>query len=518
MFISFREKDNQHIYPSGVFCFRWIFFFGLFLNTHLHAQYFPILKWEEQYFFKGQAEPVDLLYDGQGYLWAAGNLEDSKGNCLSPWVLKIDTLGQEVARYTFPLISCKQIHSISLCDDGGIIYTGVSSDLPKEMAYQKQLFEGDLWVGKISALGLPEWEKTFGGTLLDMGNGISRGEFNEYVIAGITHSYDGDVGKNMGASDVWLVYINDKGKLLESKVIGKGGHEWATDVIACQNGDFLLVGYQHLTRGEEANLYGNGWLCRIDKFGKVVWERSISAPEGGYFTDVLETPARQIRVAGQQYVDGRARQFWNLHFTDTGLLLDQQSFGTGLTETSSAIMYTEGGGYLQSGYSEESLYKVSKQENPLYKGGGDAWFFRYNHLSELIWKETFGSKGDESCVAVAEIGKGKWMALGSKRTPKAGARKNVWITRIEEYPCEAIQADAFIRDKGKLKVGQPLSFKAGYRFGERFLWEFGDGTTSEEPNPQKAYLQKGRYEVALTVFHNENCFQRVVMTEPLKIN
>lgn len=497
---------------------QWIFFFNILISLEIQAQTFPVLEWEEQYFFQGQSKPADMVYDQDGYLWLAGNLEDSNGNCLSPWVLKVDTLGQEVARHTFPILSCKQINSITLSEDGGILFTGVTSDLPDQLAYGERAYEGDLWVGKISTLGFPVWEKSFGGNLLDMGNGISRGHLDEYIIVGMTHSYDGDVGKNFGASDAWILFINGEGKLLDSKVVGGPGHEWATDVVSCENGDFLISGYQHVMEGIEANLYGNGWLFRMDHYGKLVWEKTLSTTEGGYFTDILETPAHQIRVAGQQYVDGKALEFWNLHFTDKGLLLDQQSFGTSLTETSSAIIYTEGGGFLQSGYSEESLYKVTQRENPFYKGGGDAWFFRYNHLSELVWKETFGGKGDESCVAIAEIGEGKWMVLGSKKTARPGGRKNVWLARIEEKPCEAIQANIFIKEKGRLRVGQPLTFKAGFRYGERFLWEFGDGTTSEEQNPQKVYDEKGRYGVALTVFHNENCAQRVRIKEQLKIN
>jgi len=47
--------------------------------------------------------------------------------------------------------------------------------------------------------------------------------------------------------------------------------------------------------------------------------------------------------------------------------------------------------------------------------------------------------------------------------------------------------------------------------GAVFEWDFGDGTTSDEFNPKHLYSQEGTYDVTLSVWTENNCFDLYVM-------
>jgi gliding motility-associated-like protein len=56
--------------------------------------------------------------------------------------------------------------------------------------------------------------------------------------------------------------------------------------------------------------------------------------------------------------------------------------------------------------------------------------------------------------------------------------------------------------------------------GNRYLWDFGDGTGSEEENPQHVYKKDGSYNVILNVWTNKGCYdvyeyQAAVLVEPI---
>lgn len=50
-------------------------------------------------------------------------------------------------------------------------------------------------------------------------------------------------------------------------------------------------------------------------------------------------------------------------------------------------------------------------------------------------------------------------------------------------------------------VGKPIDFDTNGTIGqiETYYWDFGDGSTSGEPNPSHIYQEKGKYTVKITV-------------------
>lgn len=54
-------------------------------------------------------------------------------------------------------------------------------------------------------------------------------------------------------------------------------------------------------------------------------------------------------------------------------------------------------------------------------------------------------------------------------------------------------------------VGKPIDFDTNGTIGqiETYHWDFGDGSTSQEPAPSHIYSEKGKYTVKITVTYTD---------------
>jgi hypothetical protein len=66
--------------------------------------------------------------------------------------------------------------------------------------------------------------------------------------------------------------------------------------------------------------------------------------------------------------------------------------------------------------------------------------------------------------------------------------------------CESSPEAAFYVDNAEPEVGQEVLFTNSSSNAERFEWDFGDNTWTDEPNPAHVYTGTGTYQVTLTAF------------------
>lgn len=88
------------------------------------------------------------------------------------------------------------------------------------------------------------------------------------------------------------------------------------------------------------------------------------------------------------------------------------------------------------------------------------------------------------------------------------ASESITIPEIYKNPVAAFRTDPTIPAK--------LSFPATIKFfnqstdADSYLWDFGDGTTSTEENPEHTYTGKGNYDVTLTAIKTNVCTASLV--------
>jgi hypothetical protein len=94
-----------------------------------------------------------------------------------------------------------QANSIQQSRDGGYI---VGGEFPNEAG------ASDFWVVKLKDNGTVDWQRTFGGSGIDKAYSIQQTQDGGYIVAGESQSDDGDVHKNQGKDDFWIVKLKVK--------------------------------------------------------------------------------------------------------------------------------------------------------------------------------------------------------------------------------------------------------------------------------------------------------------------
>ncbi|MEZ4828940.1 MAG: PKD domain-containing protein [Bacteroidia bacterium] len=496
--------------------------FLLTLTTPSYGQLFPHLVFQRFYDNIGDDYPRKLLRAPDGTILIGGNtilLDSLSGDCSNIWIINVDTTGEMLWEQEITMSGCEELRDMALSDDGGIVFTGVTNSLIPHKEKGDEDYWGDYFIGKIDSTGEVEWLQSYGGSDLDQAYSIVKGLYREYMVAGGSHSRDGDVGRNYGMSDIWTLKIDTKGQPRYSKVIGKTQNEWANAVALCQDGDYLIAGYSNSPdeTGRTAGLYGNGYLLRMGQSGAVVWEKLFPCPPQGYFRSVKETAGGKIAVAGTRTTPATGQDFWYLYLDENGTPISETVLKGPENEVLEALSVCTDQGLILGGY---STFRTGK--GPYVKGGEDFWLVRTDSTGKVIWRNTYGGSFDEKCRDVIEYRPGVYFAVGEKQNMFTrnypGEDHDFWFIRIDEYPADSINAAIYVRaENNRIDRLAPTRFRARYRYGDRFLWDFGDGTTSTEENPLKTYDISGLYEVKLTVYANENCRQTVVMDKYLEV-
>ena len=185
------------------------------------------------------------------------------------WIIKLNPNGSIVWSKLLGGDKIDVASAIKSTPDGGCIVVGSTTSSENGSVTGKNHGDQDLWVVKLSNSGDITWNSLFGGSRTDvLGNNtniVITPEGN-FVIAGFSSSYDGDVGQIKGGFDFWLLKLDSNGKKIWSKTCGGISDDQANDLSMNTDGSFWVVG------GTESNNNGNvgankgrgdGWLIRV---------------------------------------------------------------------------------------------------------------------------------------------------------------------------------------------------------------------------------------------------------------
>jgi hypothetical protein len=86
----------------------------------------------------------------------------------------------------------------------------------------------DAWVIKLTSNGTLAWQKSLGGSALDLATSARLTSDGGFIVAGESASNDGDVSFNHGKRDFWLVKLTPDGTLEWEKCLGGSFEDIAT--------------------------------------------------------------------------------------------------------------------------------------------------------------------------------------------------------------------------------------------------------------------------------------------------
>lgn len=214
----------------------------------------------------------------------------------------------------------------------------------------------DIWVIKMSATGVVQWSKAYGGSGDDFLREIFLNTDGSYTLFSQTYSNNGDVNGNHGQSDIWGFKISATGALLWQR---------------CYGGS-LVEEY----RGGLVNNTGNIVLSIVSTSnnGDVTGGHSIS------FTD-----------------------FWIVEINNsTGAIIAQKAYGGTSNDTPRGIIQLSDGKYVVTGFTMSNDGDVSG--NHSIPADTDIWLLKLSSITTMEWQKCLGSpvSGRETGFKVAE--------------------------------------------------------------------------------------------------------------------
>jgi len=288
------------------------------------------------------------------------------------------------------------------------------------------------------------WEKSLGGTDLDEATCVQLTIGGGYIIAGRSVSLDGDVSGNHGGADLWVVKLDDTGRIQWQRCLGGSNSEAGYTIQQTADSGYIFTGESRSNDGQVTGNHGNYdfWVVKLDDTGAIKWQRSLGGSgidgsrciqqtfDGGYIVTGL-CESNDGDVAGHHspiYGD----DIWVAKLNDTGNIQWQISLGGSGYEFAAALQQTTDSGYIIAGYSGSSDGDVTGNH-----GNDDAWVVKLTKTGAILWQKCLGGTNLDHAYSIQQTIEGDYIVAGRSRSNDGDLTANYgsddfWVIRLND--------------------------------------------------------------------------------------
>lgn len=215
------------------------------------------------------------------------------------WAIKLNATGKKQWSKFYGGSFTDTPYDVIQTSDNGYILVGSSDSDDVDISNNKGSY--DFWVIKISETGTLLWEKSFGGSEIDEARSITNSNDGNYIIVGDTRSNDLDVSENNGAADLWVIKISPSGNLIWEKTFGGNSFDVARSVSKTQDNGYLISGSSRSSDGDVSKNNGqnDAWVLKIDANASLEWQKTIGGTDIDFAFDAIELNDKSVIVVGE---------------------------------------------------------------------------------------------------------------------------------------------------------------------------------------------------------------------------
>ncbi len=369
-----------------------------------------------------------------------GDITDKSSEQYDYWLLKFDSDNKLQWQKTYGGSKDDRGESIIQTTDDGYAIVGYNKsddeDTTENAGFQ------DVWILKLDVTGNVSWQKSIGFSGADQGFSIIQTSDGGYFVGGIIDvTASGGEGNSKMAhayvkhagGDYWGLKLASDGSLQWRKYFGGKNTDTCYDVIETDDG-FILVGSSDSI---DVDINGNKgsydfWIVKIDKEGKLLWEKSLGGKEIDEAYSIVKTSDGNLIIAGESRSNDQdvtelkgAADVWVVKIDYNGDILWQKTFGGSSFDVARSIAATRDSGFVITG-SSRSLDK-DVNEN---KGENDIWILKINSTGKLLWQKTIGGTGIDFAYGVAELQDNSIVVVGDTDSSEIDTEKNKGFTDL----------------------------------------------------------------------------------------
>jgi len=392
---------------------------------------------------------------------------------------------------------------------------------------------GNMMLMKISANGIIDWIRLFGGSYIDLGRSVIKADASNVWLVGHSRSpvdtvdiVGSHIGEGVASQyyDIYAVKVSDTGQKLVSKFYGSTDDEELyhnKGVVSSDDGGFALVlkrGNSGYRDGDFADFdttetfHNSNVILKINSTGAIEWKtyfntidytnygsamRITRTTDGNYllldnaaFLD-RPFPTTEYHTLYDDYAGSYNQNTLDIRLTkisSAGNILWKKYYGGKYHEDidlGASIAATSDGGaiFLTTAKSPDGDVEGSHATDPFYKN--DVWVVKTDASGTIQWNKAFGGTGEEllpggSVISTAD-GNYLFSAVpGSSdgdvlnNTDSEGNR-NSWLVKFQ-LPC-LVPLPTSVTANQRVCAGTAIQLSATCEAGSVVKWYQDNGTT-----------------------------------------
>ena len=353
----------------------------------------------------------------------------------------------------------------------------------------------DFWLLKLDNNGQLIWKKTYGGSADDFALKVISAEDNGYFILGTTASNDGDVSSNHGATDLWLLKVNEDGDMIWQKTYGGTSYETGGSITASSDGNFIIAGGSQSTDGDLTSAGNHGfqdlWTLKIDPDGEVLWSKCYGGSGEDYGASIIpDSDGGCIVAGGSSSSNGDAINnhglvdVFVLKLNSTGVIQWKKMFGNIGRDYNNDMVATGDGGAV--------LINTSNSPIPSTHGDYEIWGIRINSSGAILWSKCFGGSDIETGYGVSKTNTGNFLFTGISNSTNGNVigntNQNGWLFCVDsggellwQKPYGSLESDRF--DKAiEIAAGEYVivGSTSAFQYGDLWILHMSSNTTDAQ--------------------------------------
>ncbi|MEL6852730.1 MAG: T9SS type A sorting domain-containing protein [Bacteroidota bacterium] len=369
-----------------------------------------------------------------------GDIQHPKGS-RDVWVIRLNPQGQVIWNNNYGGSLDDVALDVVATPDKGLVFVGYSFSQDGDLTQNNG--SADYWIARLDSSGQMLWQRSYGGSSSESAQSLISTADGGFLVVGYSYSNNGEVVGHLGSADCWVLKLNFLGQLQWQAIFGGTDEEWATDVIATQDGGYAFCGWTASSDGDITLAQGaqDAWVVKLDQTGHLQWQSSVGGTASDKASALVEDAQGNLFISGHTFSqDGDienpkgASDFWMFSLADSGSLRWSRNYGGSGDDRATALIRQNDGTLVLAGRTFSSDGDVSRKE-----GFFDFWVMRTDDQGSLEWEHAFGGTEADYAHAIAPLPNDRLLVVGETfsdngdiSSPPAGSN-DLWVAALQPW-------------------------------------------------------------------------------------
>ncbi len=343
------------------------------------------------------------------------------------WLIFTDQDGNLLWEKTYGGSDTEYAYDVEKAEDGNYIMFGYT--LSNDGNITNNHGSQDYWVVKVDSTGEIIWQKCLGGSWPDFGMDMKIDLMGNIILMGYSFSDNGNVSSHIGHYDYWIVKLNQQGELIWEKSLGGTDLDLGLCIFPTEDYGYIVGGLTMSTDVDvicelHSEYYHDAWIVKLDSSANIQWQRCLGGSfsdnaseiiqtiDGGYLFAGI-TNSNDGDVSGFHGTPGTVynRDIWVVKLDETGNIEWQKCLGGTDNEDPKFIITTEENGYLVGGWTMSHDGDVIGNHS-IGDYRADIWLVKLSENGTFEWQRCFGNSNNQQLGNILKLSENNYMVIG----------------------------------------------------------------------------------------------------------